>query len=197
MKTVGILLFEGVEVLDFAAPFEVLSLAGTRILPGSLQVRTLSHQSRITARNGLVVCPSSLIGQDERPDVLVLPGGPGTEPLIQEHLEVMKWIQEAASHASWVMSICSGALFLAHCGLLRGRRAATHHSDYEALKRFEPTVIPQAGRRHVLDGKFVTSGGISAGLDSSLFLVNQLLGEATARSTAHWLEYTSNGWLEN
>jgi len=197
MKTVGILLFDGVEVLDFAAPFEVFSLAGTRILPGSFRVKTLSHQSQISARNGLVVCPSSILNHDDLPDVLVLPGGPGTEPLIQESPAVMTWIQEAAIHASWVMSICSGALFLAHCGFLRGRRATTHHSDYEVLKRFEPTAILQEGRRHVLDGKFVTSGGISAGLDSSLFLVAQILGKGPAESTAHWMEYTSNGWLKN
>lgn len=197
MSSVGILLFDGVEVLDFAAPFEVLSLAGTRIQPGSLQVTTLGHQEQVTARNGLKVSPSLRLSTKELPEVLVLPGGPGVEPLIQQAPEVMAWIQEAASRAAWVMSICSGALFLAHGGFLRQRRATTHHSDYEVLRKFEPTVSVQEGRRYVRDGKFISSAGISAGLDSSLFLVSQLLGEPVARSTAHWLEYTSHGWLEN
>jgi transcriptional regulator GlxA family with amidase domain len=198
MTSVAILLFDGVEVLDFAAPFEVLSLAGTRIQPGSLQVWTVGPQERVTARNGLEVCPSQVLSPTTPwPDVLVLPGGPGTEPLIDGAPAVMEWIGQAVPRASWTMSICSGALMLAQGGFLRNRRATTHHSDLDVLVKREPTVLPQPGRRFVRDGTFITSAGISAGLDSSLFLVARLLGEPVARQTAHWLEYTSDGWLEN
>lgn len=195
MHDVAILLFDGVEVLDFAAPFETLSLAGTRIVPGTISVRTVGVKSSVTARNGLVVCPSAADLPAAPPDVLVLPGGPGVEPLIEGDPRAMEWIRAAARKATWVMSICSGALFLASAGLLKDRRAITHRSDIAALKALEPTVSVQEGKRFVRDDKFITSAGISAGLDASLFLVAQLLGEEAARNTADWMEYTSDAWF--
>jgi transcriptional regulator GlxA family with amidase domain len=116
------------------------------------------------------------------------------EPTIERDAAAMTWIAESVPHAKWVMAICSGALFLAQLGFLRGRRATTHHSDFELVQRLEPSVQIEQKKRFVRDGKFVTSAGISAGLDSSLFLVSELLGQDVAARTADWLEYLPDGW---
>jgi len=193
--SVAILLFDGVEVLDFAAPFEVFSLAQTRTAPNRIDVTTVATLPIVTARNGLRVCPSTSGPLPTSPDVVVLPGGPGVEPAIVHDSALMAWITAAAASAGAVMSICSGALFLANAGFLRGRRANTHPSDYDTLRRFDPSVELDSGRRFVRDGKFVTSAGISAGLDASLFLLSTLVGAEIATETARWMEYYSNDWL--
>jgi transcriptional regulator GlxA family with amidase domain len=190
---VHVVLFDDVEVLDFAAPFEVLSLAGSRVVPGALEVKAVASKDQIVARNGLVVRPS-LVDPAARPDVLVCPGGPGVEPVIANDKALMEWIGAAAAGARWILSVCSGALFLADRGVLRGRSAITHASDLEALQRLDPSIALRVGNRFVRDGNVVTSAGISAGLDASLFLVGEMLGAAVAETTATWLEYTSPDW---
>src|SRR5262245_16289750 len=111
MHDVAILMFDGVETLDFAAPFEVFSLGGTRIAPNTLNVMTVGTRPRVTAYNGLEVCPRPVTSLPSWPDVLVLPGGRGVEPTIDGDREAVAWIRQAACQAPWVMSICSGALF--------------------------------------------------------------------------------------
>jgi transcriptional regulator GlxA family with amidase domain len=197
MYTLAILIFDGVEMLDFAAPFEVFSLGGTRMAPGTIDVQTVSTRPVVTAYNGLEMRPSVVDGLPAAPDVVVLPGGLGVEPTIANDPDAVAWINDAARRASWVMSICSGALFLAHAGLLKDRRANTHPTDVDALKRMEPSVTIDRSARFVQDGKFVTSAGISAGIDSSLFLLSELLGRDVATRTAHWMEYYSDGWIRN
>jgi transcriptional regulator GlxA family with amidase domain len=193
--TVAIVVFDDVETLDFAAPFEVFSLGGTRIVPGSLDVVTVGWKPTVRAYNGLTVLPTIVGPPDRDVDVLVLPGGLGVEPTLAKEPELVRWILTAAGAASWVMSICSGALFLASAGLLRGRSANTHPSDYEALRRMDPSVHIAHEKRFVRDGKYVTSAGISAGIDSSLYLLSELVGGDAARRTAEWMEYRSHEWM--
>jgi transcriptional regulator GlxA family with amidase domain len=196
MLTVAILLFEGVEVLDFAAPFEVFSLAAERFAPGALALQTVGPTPQVRARHGLQISPAAGL-PTEPPDVLVLPGGPGVEPLLAHDARTRAWVHTTARQSTWVLSICSGALFLADAGLLKGRSAITHHSDWAALKALEPSVHVQEERRFVRDGNLVTSAGIAAGLDASLYMARLVLGEAVARKTATWMEYTADVWLHD
>jgi transcriptional regulator GlxA family with amidase domain len=92
------------------------------------------------------------------------------------------------------LSICSGALLLAKAGVLRNRTASTHHSDIEALKELEPSVRVEHGRRFVHDGNVVTSDGITAALDASLYLISVAIDPALAVATAEWAEYESTVW---
>jgi transcriptional regulator GlxA family with amidase domain len=140
-----------------------------------------------------VVLPPSL-AQIPSPDVLVLPGGLGVNRVIEEDAAAMHWIAKTAAEAQWTMSICTGALFLAKLGLLRGRRATTHFADLDELKRLEPSVQLEPNQRFVHEGSIITSAGISAGLDASLYLVAQILGRDAAQETAQWLEYRSKDW---
>jgi transcriptional regulator GlxA family with amidase domain len=194
-KSVDILIFDGVEVMDFAAPFEVCTVAGTLIRPGSIEVRAVAPTANVSCRNGLKV-GASCYDRASIPNVLVLPGGPGVEPLIATDGATMEYVESVASKADCVLAICSGALILAKLGLLHGRRASTHHSDLCRLRVLEPTVQLEHGRRYVVDGSFITSDGISAGIDASLYLIWKLSGLPVARATADWLEYRSMDWLQ-
>ncbi|HEV8550739.1 MAG TPA: DJ-1/PfpI family protein [Polyangiaceae bacterium] len=195
MKTADILLFDGVEVLDFAAPFEILTLAGTKLRPGSIAVRTVGVGTTIVCRNGLEVRPAAVFEPTHAPDWLIVPGGPGVEPLMAEKPWVIEAVASVGARASFVMSIGSGALLLAKAGLLRHKHASTHHSDIEALRQLEPSVRIEHGNRVVRDGNVISSDGISAALDASLFLVATALDAELAQRTAEWAEYHSNAWL--
>lgn len=186
---VHVLLFDDVEVLDFAGPFEVFGVTGLRNGPAQFQVETVGLTGApIRARNGLQVQPSLSIGDAGPCDVLVLPGGYGTRR--EMHNEVLLgWIRGQAEGAKVVLSVCTGALLLARAGLLDGLDATTHHVAFDELAAASPTTRVHRGRRFVDNGHVVTSAGISAGIDASLHVVARLLGHDVARETASYMEY--------
>jgi transcriptional regulator GlxA family with amidase domain len=193
-RTVGIFLFDEVEVLDFSGPFEVFSTASrvhARLQPEAVQpfeVFTLADTRRtVKARGGLLVEPHFEIAEHPRLDILIIPGGIVTAEL--ERAEVIDWIARTAQSSSVTASVCTGAFLLAKAGLLQNKEATTHWEDIEDLKRMFPDVIVKAGVRWVESGKVVTSAGISAGIDTSLHLVARFEGEDLARRTARQMEY--------
>jgi transcriptional regulator GlxA family with amidase domain len=192
----GILIFDDVELLDFAGPFEVLSRA--RTTPGVESRRSDEHapfqvftvaqsRDRVRAIGGLEVIPQHSFADAPPIDLLVVPGGFGTRPLL-EHAEVCAWIERTARTARLVSSVCTGALLLAKVGLLRGRRATTHWGALDLLRSLDPTIRVESGSRFVDDG-VLTSAGISAGIDLALALVERVAGAAVADDTAHYMEY--------
>ena len=193
---VGILLFEDVEVLDFAGPFEVLSR--TRLEPGvesrrsdtsaPFNVFTVARDARpLKATGGLEVTPSYSFADTPSIDLLVVPGGFGTRVLLDDDV-TLDWIREVAKAAKPVTSVCTGALLLAKAGLLRGRRATTHWSALDLLASMDPTIAVEREQRVVEDG-IVTSAGVSAGIDMALAVVERMHGRAVADETAHYMEY--------
>ena len=192
--TVGIFLFDEVEVLDFAGPFEVFSTA-SRVYsylnpeaPKPFKVITLALDSGpIYARAGLQVQPSHTIDNHPPIDVLIIPGGVVTAQL--ERQPVIEWIVRSAAHASLTASVCTGAFLLAKAGLLDGFTVTTHWEDIPDLRRMFPKISVMEGRRWVDAGKIVTSGGISAGIDMSLYLVARLTDRELAVKTARQMEF--------
>jgi transcriptional regulator GlxA family with amidase domain len=192
--TIGIYLFDGVEVLDFAAPFEVFSTAA-RVhgrqeppSPPPFVVVTVGHgPGPIVARGGLRVQPAFGLGDHPRLDVVIVPGGAVDADL--ERPEVEAWLRRVASSATITASVGTGAFLLGQAGLLDGRRATTHWEDLEELQRLFPEVEVVDGERWVDQEAIVTSAGISAGLDMSLHLVARLEGEELARATALQMQY--------
>jgi transcriptional regulator GlxA family with amidase domain len=195
-QNVGIFLFDDVEVLDFAGPFEVFSR--TRLVPGAESRRSedsapfavftvAKAAGPIRAIGGLQVIPTW--AWDEAPpiDILVVPGGFGTRALLR-HDETLAWIRRVAASASLVTSVCTGALLLAQNGMLRGRRATTHWAAHDLLVSIDPTIQLQRDVRVVSDTIF-TSAGVSAGLDMAFAVVEQLHGAEVARETARYIEY--------
>jgi transcriptional regulator GlxA family with amidase domain len=194
-QTVGILIFDDVEVLDFAGPFEVFSR--TRLVPGAesrrsddsapFDVFTVGANHIVTAIGGLKVIPAWSLSDAPPIDILVVPGGFGTRALLRDEA-TLAWIRQAALRASHVTSVCTGALLLAQIGALRGRRATTHWAALDLLAAIDSTILVQHDARVVFD-TVVTSAGVSAGIDMAFALVETLHGPEVARETARYIEY--------
>lgn len=193
-RTIGIYLFDDVEVLDFAGPFEVFSTASRvklRLQPETsapFDVITLSETGQaITARGGLVVKPKFGLSEHPAIDVLIIPGGIVTSELERDH--VIDWITVTAHSSTITASVCTGSFLLGRAGLLQGKNAATHWEDISDLGDMFPDIHVQSQVRWVDTGRIVTSAGISAGIDMSLHLVARLEGEDLAVRTARQMEY--------
>ena len=193
---VGILIFEDVEVLDFAGPFEVFSR--TRLVPGTpsrrsnesapFEVFTVSQTGApLRATGGLLVTPAFSFANVPRIDLLVVPGGYGTRPLL-DAAALLDWIRRTAADARKVTSVCTGSLLLAKAGLLQGKRATTHWGALDLLASLYTGVVVDRETRVVDDG-VVTSAGVASGIDMSFYVVEQLFGKAVADETAHYIEY--------
>lgn len=189
--TVGIFVFNEVEVLDFAGPFEVLSVTTS---PQSEDkpfiVKTISQTGEIiTARNGLKIVPDYSFEHAPSLDILIVPGGYGAEEIEIHNPVVIQWIQNQAKKVEILASVCTGALLLAQAGLLDGRRATTHWMDLDRLENAYPHVQVQRGVKFVDEGSLLSSAGISAGINMSLHIVKKLCGPDIARQTAKRMEY--------
>jgi transcriptional regulator GlxA family with amidase domain len=193
---VGVFLFDEVEVLDFAGPYEVFSR--TRLEPGAASRRSdatapfcvftvAERAGEIRATGGLRVVPDHDFVTAPAIDILVVPGGFGTRPLVG-HLPLSDWLRRTATSARLVTSVCTGALLLADAGLLHGRRATTHHAAHDRLAEIDPSIVVERHRRWVDDG-VVTSAGVSAGIDMAFAVVERLCGAAVAAETAEYIEY--------
>ena len=194
--SVGIFLFDDVEVLDFAGPFEVFSR--TRTVPGADSRRTddsepfrvftvARRRDVVTAIGGLRVIPDYAWADAPAIDILVVPGGFGTRPLLNDQ-ETLDWLTRTAAQVSQVTSVCSGALLLAKAGLLSNRAATTHWAAHELLASIDPTIRVNRTARVVHDGVF-TSAGVSAGIDMAFEVVERLCGREVADETARYIEY--------
>jgi transcriptional regulator GlxA family with amidase domain len=193
---VGILLFDDVEVLDFAGPFEVFSRARTVPGPESrrseesapFEVFTVARTTApVRAVGGLAVLPRYGFADAPRIDLLLVPGGWGTRALLADG-ETLAWLAERAAAARLVTSVCTGSLVLGKLGLLDGRRATTHWSALDLLAALSPATAVERDRRWVEDG-VVTSAGVAAGIDMAFHLVARLCGDEVARETARYIEY--------
>lgn len=198
--TVGVLLYDEVEVLDFAGPFEVFSTANRvarRLNPADeppFAVMTIARAARpVRARGGLLVLPDTAFdSQTARIDVLVVPGGVVTAELARP--ETIAWIAGTARRATLTAAVCTGAFLLAKAGLLENRKATTHWEDQADLARDFPSLTVVPGVRWVDEGEVITSGGISAGIDMSLHAVERLTSRDLAEATARQMEFA---WQEN
>jgi len=193
--TVGLYLFDDVEVLDFAGPFEVFSTASrvhARLYPGApepFRVMTVGPGVQtVVARGGLRVAPDYAIGAHPPLDVLIIPGGVVTAQLGDQR--VIDWIAaHAARDSAITASVCTGAFLLSKAGVLQGKPATTHWEDIADLRAMFPGVKVQDNQRWVDVGQVITSAGISAGIDMSLHLVSRLTTRELAVRTARQMEY--------
>ena len=186
MRNVGIVLFDDVEELDFVGPWEVLTAAA--MLTGRDRVLTVAEALRpIRCAKGLQVIPEASLADAPPLDVILVPGGRGTRREVGNPAFI-GWLRGVAATATWVTSVCTGALLLHEAGPARGKRVTTHWSFVEALRaRGDVTVLERV--RYVRDGNLVTAAGVSAGIDMALWLVGQRDGVAVAREVQHVIEY--------
>jgi transcriptional regulator GlxA family with amidase domain len=185
--TFGLLVFDGVEVLDACGPFEVFSVAG-RVGERGSRVLTIARTSDpVSARGGLRIVPDHTLETAPPFDVLIVPGGVTDAP--ESDPATIAWIAQRHAQVQLTASICTGATLLATAGILDGRPATTHWSDEDELARRFPAIDVRRAPRWVDDGDVITSAGISAGIDMSLHVVRRLFGDALARETAYRMEY--------
>ena len=198
-RTVAIVLFDDIEVLDFAGPFEVFGVAGLRSGgPAPLRVLTVAGEARpVVARNGLLVTPHHTLADCPPADIVVVPGGGGRRAdgtpfgtrREMANAALLDWVRERDRSTELTLSVCTGALVLGAAGLLDGKRATTHHGAYDELRRAAPAATVVEGVKMVDAGHVVTSAGVSAGIDMSLGVVARLLGDDVAMETARYIEY--------
>ena len=189
-RNVAIVIFEDVEVLDFAGPFEIFSVTGMRDENGPpFNVYTVAERADpVHAHNNLIVTPNYTLQGCPTPDVLVVPGGLGARVEMRNE-GLLQWVREQDQRTELTTSVCTGALILATSGLLAGRSATTHFGSYDLLQELSPTTTVVRGVRYVDEGRLLTSAGIQAGMDMSLHIVARLAGLEAARNTARMIEY--------
>ena len=182
-RKVAIVVYDHMEILDFAGPGEVFQSTGD-----PFEVYTVAEKAAPIVSQGFVrIVPDFTIDAAPRPDILVIPGG-GTSGVLKS-ARLMEWIGRSAREAELTMTVCTGAFILARTGLLDGLQATTWHGAIDALRKAAPRVSVRENVRFVDNGKYVTTAGVSAGIDGALHVVARLLGEDTALATARYMEY--------
>jgi transcriptional regulator GlxA family with amidase domain len=175
------LIFDQLTPLDIVGPVEVLSrLPGADILVVAPEARPIQD-----SRTRWVLMPDRPYDQAGQADVLVIPGGPGVDQLIEDE-RLLRWVQRQHEQTTWTTSVCTGALVLAAAGLLAGRRAATHWQSRAELAGYGVDVLAQ---RVVQDGKIITSAGVSAGIDMAFVLAANIAGQAAADEIRRAIAY--------
>ena len=186
---VGVYLYPGVELLDFAGPCEVFTTANRLPPEGApFSVFSVAAERRpATSRAGVVIQPDYSFADHPPIDVVLVPGGVVDE--VMNDAAVVGWIAEVSAAARLTASVCNGAFLLAAAGVLDGRRVTTHWEDIDALRTRFPALTVEDGPRWVDQGDVVTSAGISAGIDMSLHLVERLQSRTLAAATARQMDF--------
>ncbi|GAB6511435.1 DJ-1/PfpI family protein [Bacillus cereus] len=187
--SVGIFLFNEVEVLDFAGPFEVFSVTEVNEEKPFTVYTVSENEEMITARNGLKVQPDYSIENLPPVDILIIPGGLGAREYEIKNEIVIKWIRQQMKEVKLMTSVCTGALLLAKAGLLEGLKATTHWASIEKFKNEFQNVEVIENVKFVDEGHIITSAGISAGINMAFHIVKNLLGMHVAEDTAKRMEY--------
>lgn len=190
-RAVAILVFPGVELLDFAGPFEVFSAARRSLsAPEPLfDVFTVAESTDpLRCNNPVTVVPDYSLASCPPSDILVIPGGQGTRGAINRP-ELIDWIRTRAVTAEITTSVCTGSFLLAQAGLLTGKTATTHWASIERMRESFPATTVREQARWVDEGVVVTSAGVSAGIDMALHVIARLYGAEAAATTARWIEY--------
>lgn len=189
---ISVLLFDEAELLDWAGPAEVFS-AASRFVSEPVNIGYFGYGSeRVTAGN-LKFYANGLWEQvtDIRVDLVIVPGGSGVKWVKTDKTRsLLNSIYESGSE---IASVCTGALLLAHAGLLTGREATTHHENFDQLKQLAPGCEIKKEARYTYSPPVFTAGGVTAGIDLAISLVARKWGTQTAQRTAEFIEYPLHG----
>jgi transcriptional regulator GlxA family with amidase domain len=185
---VGIFVFDEVEILDFAGPYEVFSSV-KYLNEKPFTVKTIAQsKDLINTRNGLKVTPDYDFSDAPHFDIIIIPGGHGTEEIEFNNTTVISWIKNRMKDVTIMASVCTGSFLLAKAGLLNGKSATTHWMDIDRLEK-DYNVKIKKDVKFVDEDSIITSAGVSAGIDMSFYIVKKLLGKEVATNTAKWMEY--------
>ncbi|MFP3986747.1 DJ-1/PfpI family protein [Streptomyces sp. E11-3] len=178
---IAIALFDRFTALDAVGPYEVLGR-----VPGAETVFVAERPGPVRNDSGtLALVADATFAEVTRPDVVVVPGGPGQTPQMANET-LLSWLRAVDATTTWTASVCTGSLLLAAAGLLKGRRATSHWLALNAIKRYD---VEPTGERVVFDGKYVTAAGVSSGIDMALALAGRIAGDRAAQSIQLLTEY--------
>lgn len=180
-RKVAILLFNNVEIIDYTGPYEVFAAQGYEVFT------VAESKSPITTAAGMQVIPTYTFADAPRADLLLIPGG-GVK-VVKNDKPTIEWIKQESTKAEHVMSVCNGAFILANTGLLNGLTVTTTAHNINPLRLEHPELRVVRDQRVVDNGKFITAGGLSAGIDGALHYVSLMDGKAEAQEVARYLEY--------
>lgn len=197
MKSIAIILFDHVEVLDFAGPFEVFSVTGRRKTGEPYEVFTVAERDTVSARNNLVVKPTYTFSNCPPCSMFLIPGGggfhaDGTPFGSRKEMDnpvMLDWIRRRGEAADHILSVCTGALILGKAGLLENQEATTHYLAMDQLRALSPTIRVSPEKRWVDNGKIILSAGVSAGIDMAFHVVARQQGKEVADEAARYMQY--------
>ncbi len=180
LMEIAVLIFDNVNALDVAGPCEVLSK-----IPGTI-IKYVSKETGPKLTDiGIKFTADYTLERIKEPEILLVPGGHGIESVADDS-NVLNWINQKHNTSTWTASVCTGAVLLGMAGILKGLDATTHWMRLPSLNDFGAK--PQK-KRVVIDGKVITSAGVSAGIDMALYLTKLIAGETTAKAIQLALEY--------
>ncbi len=180
-RKVGILIFNGVEIIDYTGPWEMFGDAGFEVYTVALD------RNPITTAMGMTVIPKYTLADAPLPDVLLVPGG-GVKGTC-DNAATLAWLRQASARSEKTLSVCNGAFILASAGLLDGLKSTTTAHNIERMRKTYPKVTVVDDQRVVDNGKIITAGGLSSGIDGALHVIDTLLGHGTASQVALDQEY--------
>lgn len=187
MRTIGALVFPGFELLDLYGPLEMFGLN-----QDAFKIHIVAEtMDPVAATPGPRTTPDEAFGDRERYDILLVPGGMGSRPGM-ENRALITWIAEQAGRAEIIASVCTGSALLAGAGVLDGRRATSNKMAWDWVVSTGPKVDWVRQARWVEDGNIFTSSGVSAGTDMSLALIEKLIGIEAMETIARRAEYVRN-----
>lgn len=190
MRNVAILIFDQIEVLDFAGPYEVFNVTGELNEPSPFNTFLVAETNApVRTRGHMSVNPNYSIYDMPQSDILIIPGGAGSRALLKKP-QILDWLREQSEQVAYLVSVCTGALVLAQAGLLNGLNVLTHRDnlgDLEKIVAGKATINSE--KRYIDNGKILMAGGVSAGIDLSLYLVRKLHGDAVLKKTLTEMEY--------
>lgn len=187
-RNVAIVLYEGVELLDFAGPGEVFTHALTATGEAGFNVYTVAASTELLVSQGfLTIRPQYSFENAPKPDVVVFPGGQVDGFLANE--AAMAWTKRVAQNAEIAMSVCNGAHIMGEAKLLDNKRVTSHWGAIAGLRKRVPSATVLENVRFVDNGQIITTAGVSAGIDGALHVVERLLGTPSAQAAARVMEY--------
>jgi len=192
-RTIGILVFDGVEELDFVGPWEVFTMANEvaprfdRAPPFVVKL-IAENKNPVCCAKGLRVLPDLLTADVGALDIVLVPGGIGTRREVNNP-GLLAWIAGVSAKAEWIASVCTGALLLCAAGPAKGKIVTTHWAFVETLRARGEAAEVVTDRRYVQDGNLVTAAGVSAGIDMALWLLAEICGADFARATKKGMQY--------
>ena len=177
---IGAFIFPKIDQMDFTGPFEVFSR-----IPGA-RVHILAEATEpLHDAAGLVLTPTQLLSDAPSLDLVFVPGGPGVNEVLKNP-RLLKALGELIERTTWAMSVCTGALILGATGFLKNRKATTHWGSHHLLELYDAIPVRD---RVVIDGRLLSTAGVTAGIDGALRAVELIVGTEIAQSIQVALEY--------